>query len=230
MAKWLKIFALVMLSGSGLSTAWISASGAVTSTTLDVLPDDVAGAPMDRVEVGGIRPLTGQKRAVGTLSTSGNPLWSVPLSVLTVTQERPLFSASRRPPARAVIGPRIEPPPAPVVEKPAERPSLALIGAVVGESDAIAVFLDQANQGILRLRQGETHAGWVLSSILQREVTLTKDDRTEVLVLRRPSVSPGSPEPIGMPIVPAQASGNTGTPYAPFIPRHTPKNGEHDGL
>jgi general secretion pathway protein N len=230
MANWLKIFALVMLSGLGLSTGLISASRAATSKTLDVLPDDAVGAPMDRVEVSGIRPVTGQKRAVGTLSTSGNPLWSVPLSVLTATQERPLFSASRRPPARAVIGPRIEPPPAPLVAKPAERPSLALIGAVVGDSDAIAVFLDQANQGILRLRQGESHAGWLLSSILQREVTLKKDDQTEVLVLPRPSVSPASFEPVGVPIVPAQASGNTGTPYAPFVPRHNPKNGEHDGL
>jgi general secretion pathway protein N len=169
-------------------------------------------------------------RPTGRLSTGGNPLWSVPLSILTATQERPLFSASRRPPARAVIGPRIEPPPAPVVAKVAEHPSLALIGAVVGENDAIAVFLNQANQGVVRLRQGETHAGWVLSSILQREVTLTKDNRTEVLALRRPSIPLASPEPIGMPIVPTQASGNTGTPHAPFIPRHTPKNGEADGL
>ena len=232
MPNWLKILVLAVLSGAGLGNGSIPASYAVTSTSLDVLPDDVAGAPADsnRMEVGGIRPLTGQMRPAGRLSTSGNPLWSVPLSVLTATQERPLFSASRRPPTRAVVGPRIEPPPAPTVEKPAERPSIALIGAVVGESDAIAVFLDQANQGIVRLRQGETHAGWVLNSILQREVTLTKGDRTEVLVLRRPSVPPGSSEPVGMPIVPAQASGNTGTPYAPFVPRHTPKNGEHDGL
>src|ERR1700721_2394532 len=28
----------------------------------------------------------------------GNPLWAVPFSSLTVTRERPLFSASRRPP------------------------------------------------------------------------------------------------------------------------------------
>jgi general secretion pathway protein N len=229
MPTWLKIFVLAMLCGPDFG--WIPASRAVTSTTLDVLPDDVAGAAVDgRVEVGGIRPLTGQMRPAGRPSASGNPLWSVPLSILAATQERPLFSASRRPPARAVIGPRIEPPAAPVVEKAAEHPSLTLIGAVVGENDAIAVFLDQANQGIVRLRRGETHAGWELSSILQREVTLKKADQTEVLVLRRPGVSPASSEPIGVPIMPTQASGNTGTPYAPFIPRHTPKNGEHDGL
>ena len=29
----------------------------------------------------------------------GNPLWGIPVSSLSVTQERPLFSASRHPPA-----------------------------------------------------------------------------------------------------------------------------------
>jgi general secretion pathway protein N len=234
MARWSSIFGLAMLSGAGLCTGWISASGASTSTTLDILPDDAvsaASAPdAGRVEVGGTRRLTGQMQPAGRLPRSGNPLWSVPLSVLTATQERPLFSASRRPPAKAVIGPRIEPPPpAPVVAKPAEHAPLALIGAVIGDSDAIAVFFDQGNQRIVRLRQGESHAGWMMNSILQREVTLTKDGRTEVLLLPSVGVSPAS-ETNGMPIVPAQASGNTGTPYVPFIPRHTPKNGEPDGL
>ena len=72
-----------------------------------------------------------------------------------------------------------------------ERPSLALIGAVVGESDAIAVFLDQANQKIVRLHQGESHAGWELSSVQPREVTFRKAGRTEVLALKRQDGSAG---------------------------------------
>ena len=68
-----------------------------------------------------------------------------------------------------------------------ERPSLALTGAVVGDSDAIAVFLDQTNQQIVRLRQGETHSGWVLNSILGREVTL-KADQVEMLSIRGPEI------------------------------------------
>ena len=225
-----RIFALALLSGSSMNIGWISASRAVSSTTLDILPDETANASVDRVEVGGLRPLTAQKRDAGKLPSSGNPLWSVPLSVLTATQERPLFSASRRPPPRAVIGPRIEPPSVPVVEKPPEHPSLALVGAVVGDNDAIAVFLDRTNNRIVRLRAGEVHAGWVLSSILRREITLKKADQVEVLVLQRPDVSPG---PVVSPIlptipIPTQAYGGTG--YAPFIPRSTPKNGESDGL
>jgi general secretion pathway protein N len=119
--------------------------------------------------------------------------------------------------------------PAPQKAEP-ERPPLALIGAVVGDSDAIAVFLDRTNQKIVRLRQGETHAGWALNSVLGREVTLKKADRTETLALKAPDVSPGAPN---VPVLPAQtAIGGvvTDSSYAPFTPRSTPKNGESDGL
>jgi general secretion pathway protein N len=227
-----KIIGLVLLSCLFLAAGWVSAPLAATSTTLDILPNDVAGVP-ERVEVGNLKPLPGQRRETGKLPVSGNPLWSVPLSVLNATQERPIFSGSRRPPPRAVAGPRIEPV-AVAPPKPAEpeHPPLALIGAVVGDSDAIAVFMDRTNQKIVRLRTGDTHAGWELSSVLQREVTLKKADQTEVLVLQRldgPSGYPGVP---GVPApMPAAAGGGVfNTPYAPFVPRSTPKNGESDGL
>ena len=101
------------------------------------------------------------------------PLWAVPLSVLTATRERPIFSTSRRPPQPAVIAPPVNQASPPTSHKLAEqeRPPLALIGAVVGDNEAIAVFLDRTNQKIVRLHQGEAHAGWVLSSVLRREVT-----------------------------------------------------------
>ena len=227
MVKMPKTSGLVVLCGL-LTAGWASVCHGATSATLDIVPNEIAGPP-ERVEVGNLKPLAGPKREALKPAVSGNPLWSIPLSALTATQERPIFSASRRPPPRAVAGPRIEPVQAPVV-KPAEpqHPPLALIGAVVGDSDAIAVFLDRTNQAIVRLRAGETHAGWVLSSVLRREVTLTKDDQTEVLMLQRPD-SPGSPPIPGMP-QPIQAVGGASGSYAPFVPRSTPKNGESDGL
>jgi general secretion pathway protein N len=228
MVKLPKIIGLTLLSSLVLTAGRVPASHAATSATLDILPNDVAGAP-ERVDVGNLKPLTGQKRDAAKLPVSGNPLWSIPLSVLTATQERPIFSASRRPPPRAVAGPRIEPVIAPVA-KPAEpeRPALALIGAVVGDSDAIAVFLDRTNQKVVRLRAGDTHAGWVLSSVLGREVTLKKAEQTEVLVLQRPDgpVSPGIPGALPMPAMIGSVDGS----FAPFVPRSTPKNGESDGL
>jgi general secretion pathway protein N len=155
-------------------------------------------------------------------------LWFVPLSALRATQERPIFSASRRPAQPAVVAPPQErSSPVPQIVAGPENPPLALIGAVVGDSDAIAIFFDSTNQKIVRLRQGETHAGWVLSAVQGREVTLTKAERTEILALK---ANDGPRGPPGLPMPTAIGAGVTDGNYAPFIPRSTPKNGEHDGL
>jgi general secretion pathway protein N len=232
MVAWFKIIGLSLLSGLILTAGRVPASLAATLATLDILPNDVAGVP-ERVEVGHLKPLVGQKRDAAKLVMSGNPLWSVPLSVLTATQERPIFSASRRPPPRVVAGPPIQAVIVPVA-KPAEpeRPALALIGAVVGDSAAIAVFLDRTNQKIVRLRSGDTHAGWVLSSVQGREVTLKKAEQTEVLVLQRQDGpgSPGIPGIAGLPPPMPAAAGGVESSYTPFVPRSTPKNGQSDGL
>ncbi len=148
--------------------------------------------------------------------------------MLTATQERPIFLASRRPPQRAVVAPPREEVSVPVYRKRgAGSLPLALIGAVVGDNDAIAVFLDRTNQKIVRLRQGDTHAGWVLSAVQGREVTLKKADRTEILALKANDAPPGPPV---LPTATAIGAGPTDGSYAPFIPRSTPKNGEPDGL
>ena len=229
MLGWPRIVSLALLSGGMLVSGPAAVPQAATSSNLDILSNDDPRESGGAVDVGRLKPLARPSREGGKPVPSGNPLWSFPLSVLTVTRERPILSASRRPPPRAVVAPPAEQVAAPAPQKAAEpaHPSLALIGAVVGETDAIAVFLDRTNQKILRLRQGETHAGWELSSVLRREVTLKKADQTEVLVLQRsdgPAGVPGGPGPT----VPA-ATG-VGVSYAPFSPRSTPKNGESDGL
>ena len=55
------------------------------------------------------RPPTRPAPSPNARSRNGNPLWAIPLSALTATQERPLFSASRRPPI--VAAPIAAPPP-----------------------------------------------------------------------------------------------------------------------
>lgn len=226
-----KVVSWGLLSGLALTVAWASACRAATSTTLDLLPNEIAG-PSERIEIGNLKPLALPNRDNAKPAVSGNPLWSVPLSALTATQERPIFSASRRPPPRAVAGPQIEPEVLPAPSRPAEpeHPPLALIGAVVGDRDAIAVFVDRSGQGVVRLRAGETHAGWLLSSVQPREVTFRKDDLTEVLALQSaapPAAAAVAATGLPAPVVPTTVSGAT---FAPFTPRSTPKNGESDGL
>jgi general secretion pathway protein N len=129
-----------------------------------------------------------------------------------------------------VVEPHVDPvAPAPQKTAEPERPPLTLIGAVIGDSDAIAVFLDRTNQKFIRLRPGEARAGWVLSLVQRREVTLNKAGRTEVLALQRSDgpagVAKASDEP-GL----RGPTGGVDVSYAPFVPRSTPKNGAPDGL
>jgi general secretion pathway protein N len=222
-----KIIGLALLSG-GLLTVLSPESPAATSSTPDVLSIERTLDAPDTVDLGRITPIATPNRAAAKPQPGGNPLWAIPFSVLMATQERPIFSASRRPPQRAVVAPAepVVAPPAKRVEP--ERLALSLIGAVVGDGDAIAVFLDLTNQKIVRLRQGENHAGWVLNSVQGREVTLKKADRSEVLVLQRQEGGLGAPPAPGPIVLPA--SGSVDASYAPFTPRSTPRNGESDGL
>jgi general secretion pathway protein N len=122
---------------------------------------------------------------------------------------------------------------APSAPVEADHPPLALIGAVVGAGEAIAVFLDQGTQKVLRLRPGDSHGGWKLSGVESREVTFEKDSRSATLVLQRQEGGSATPAAAasagdaGVPVLPV-TGGNMS--YAPFVPRHTPKNGEADGL
>jgi general secretion pathway protein N len=145
------------------------------------LRNSPAGAPLDP----GMRMSDAVRAPV---ARTGNPLWSVPLSALTLTRERPLFSASRRPPPPVVAPPPVavvRPPPPPPRPREPEKPRLSLVGTVGGE-DGIAVFVDQTNQAIVRLRTGEGHQGWILRTVGGREVTLQNDRDTAVLALPKP--------------------------------------------
>ena len=226
MVKWPKILGVALLSCGMLTVCPSPGLLAATSATIDILSNDT-DLP-DSVDIGTVKPIATPNREAAKPLPSGNPLWSVPLSALTATQERPIFSASRRPPQRAVVAPPVEQVSvAPPAKAEPDRPALALIGAVVGDSDAIAVFLDRTNQKIVRLRQGEAHDGWRLSSVQSREVTFKKADRSEILVFQRQESPVAVPAFAGAPGLPQPVSGRLD---APFTPRSTPKNGESDGL
>lgn len=213
----------------------IAGSTAATSSRMDILSDDVASSPAESVDVGAVRPIARPAPATSTPAPRGNPLWSVPLSVLTGTQERPIFSATRRPPPRAVAAAPAEQPQAPPPPKPVEGPPpLMLVGAVVGEGDAIAILVNRTDQKIIRLRQGESLNGWSLAAVQPREVTLKQGDRSAVLALQRPEAVPAPASAPGLAVADGSGQLKMPTPggpsFAPFVPRSTPKNGQPDGL
>jgi hypothetical protein len=117
---------------------------------------------------------------------SGNPLWSLPLTALPVTRDRPIFSPSRRPPPPPVVAAPYVPPPSPpppTVPPEPDHPLLTLLGALAGESQGVGIFLDETDKTTLRLRTGEGHQGWVLMSIRGAEATFVKGERTATLAL-----------------------------------------------
>jgi hypothetical protein len=133
-----------------------------------------------------------------TPTVAANPLWAIPLSALTATRTRPLFTPSRRPPAPIVASVPVAaprpPPPPPAVP---QHPNLTLVGTVAGENEGVAVFIDTTTRDTVRLRTGEGHSGWILQSIERRTATLQRGDQTETLAMPKPTDTPATaPAPV----------------------------------
>jgi general secretion pathway protein N len=177
---------------AALALGTVEARGANPPGALDQPPSNLLPGAVDMTRTG---PAENTEKP---MDPTGNPLWAVPLSSLTATRERPLFTPSRRAPAPAVAGPVavVAPPPAAPPPPEPERPSLILVGAIAGETEGFAVFLDQATNNIVRLKTGQDHDGWVLLSVKGREATLEKDKRSATLALPAPG-GPGGPGPLG---------------------------------
>jgi general secretion pathway protein N len=150
-----------------------AATAALSTGSLET----IVGPGIDREQEGGTRA-TVQERV-----QTGNPLWAIPLSTLSVTRERPIFSPSRRPPPPPSVATAVYiPPPTPAPAEP-DHPLLTLLGTIVGETDRIGIFLDQATQSVVRLKTGQDHAGWVLLSVEGRMVRFEKGSRAATLSL-----------------------------------------------
>lgn len=156
----------------------------------------------------------------------GNPLWSVPLDALSATRERPIFSPTRRPPAPPEGAPPPPPDvPVPVAAAPAQ-PRLTLIGTVVGTGEGYAIFLDPATGGVIRLRAGETHEGWVLRTVSLRDTLLQSGRASAILALPQREggglAAPVGRQPDGAPARPAGMRATADHIIAPRRSRPSP--------
>ena len=133
-----------------------------------------------------VRPL-GAQPAAPERTLSPNPLWEIPLSILSATRERPIFSPSRRPPPVAAVAPppaqALPPPPRP---PRVERPQLSLVGTVAGEEESFGLFVDPTTKAAFRLKIGEDYQGWKLRTVQGRDVMLERDKQTTILSLPQP--------------------------------------------
>ena len=145
-------------------------------------------APVADLVQSGTVPTAANPPADGTRSLASigriNPLWTIPLTSLTATRERPIFSPSRRPPVVVELA-SVQSQPSPPTNQP-RRPLLALVGAIAGETEGFAIFLDETTKGIVRLKTGESHSGWTLRIVKGREATLQKGRETAILAIPNP--------------------------------------------
>jgi general secretion pathway protein N len=186
-----------------LAASAVDTRAANTPDPLDQPPSNILPTP---VEIAPSAPA--EQRAARPAEPSGNPLWAIPLSGLSATRDRPLFTPSRRAAVQAVAGPVVAaPPPPPPPPSEPERPQLTLVGAISGASEGIAVFLDQTNNNVVRLRTGQDHLGWVLRSVKGRGATLEKNRQTTTLELPVPGAAPTAGIPGMLPGAPGMLPG-----------------------
>ena len=121
---------------------------------------------------------------------AGNPLWTVPLDTLSATRDRPLFSASRRPPIVAV--PIAAPPPKQeaLAPPPPERPLLTLVGTILSPKATIAMLQGSNTETILRLRVGQENDGWLVRGISLRSIVVEKGAQSVELGLPKSNGAP----------------------------------------
>ena len=121
----------------------------------------------------------------GSRARAGNPLWTVPLSALPATRDRPLFSVSRRPPL--TTAPIAAPPPKQETLAPPvlDRPLLALIGTIVSPKASIAILQGSNAESISRLQVGQEDDGWRVQGIGVRSIIVEKGGQSVQLGLPR---------------------------------------------
>jgi general secretion pathway protein N len=164
------------------------------------LDDPFGGGMRIPAGAGPVREFESQSATRRVEELRANPLWPIAVETLSATRERPIFLPSRRRPS-PVLPPAAPSPPGPIGVPPVkpEYPRLTLLGSVAGQSEALAVFLDQGDRGIVRLRIGEHHRGWTLRSVQGREAILQRDRETVIFSLAAPAE--GSTDPVNSPVV-----------------------------
>ena len=92
------------------------------------------------------------------------------------------------------------------LQKQFEAENLNVVGTPVDEAGPVKAttfspihkdppkFIDQSTKAALRLRIGEDHQGWKLTTIHGREVTMEKDKQAAVLTLPKPGGEQSSGE------------------------------------
>jgi general secretion pathway protein N len=128
------------------------------------------------VKVGSVSGVTSTRFQDSILRA--NPLWAIPLSALSATRGRPVFSQTRR--SHSPMRPDS------VVPSVANHPPFTLLGAIAGQDEGVAILLDDRTKRMIRLKTGQQRLGWMLRGVKRREATLQNGNTAAILKLPSP--------------------------------------------
>ena len=177
---------LVAPAADGAERDRVQLTAALENASAPGAPDSTSAAPQAD---------TAPAPVPGAAAARGNPLRGIPLRALSATRERPLFSASRRPPAPVIAAaPAPEPPAMPMAAKPAEpeRPPLTLVGTVVSAKKRVAILFNRTTRQVTQVREGEEELGWRVRLVSPRSAVVEKDMRSVTLDLPNPGDEPAA--------------------------------------
>ncbi len=146
------------LMGIMLLAASVHGAAALTSAATD--PLDTAGAEDARAGSPAASAVWTKPAAPAQVVTapaapappperplSANPLWGIPLTALSGTRDRPIFSSSRRPPAPAVAPAAVPKVVAAAKPREPERPPLSLVGTIASGDEGFRDISGPIDQG-----------------------------------------------------------------------------------
>jgi general secretion pathway protein N len=187
----MRVLGVILVISSALAAR--AAAGPIDEPAASLAPETEGASAPAAERTGAANGHSGRERAPspGATRRSGNPLWAGPLSALSATRDRPLFSASRRPPTVAlpVVAPRPQKQEA-LAPPPPERPLLTLIGTIVSRQASVAMLQGSSAETISRLRVGQENDGWRVQGIGLRSITVEKGPQSVELKLPRPNGAP----------------------------------------
>jgi general secretion pathway protein N len=120
------------------------------------------------------------------LPSTGNPLWAIPISKLSATRDRPLFSVSRHPRTPTVAAAPVRPSAAIPQPVALETPPFTLVGTIIGDNGRIAILSDESSKMAIGVKEGEQTSGWTLRSVESRSAVLEGTGRSVRLDLPEP--------------------------------------------
>jgi general secretion pathway protein N len=117
-------------------------------------------------------------------------------------KERPLFRPDRRPREDEPEETAAEPSP----EEPTALAGMDLAGVLIAPGATLAWVNDPSQPAPVRLRPGESLAGWTVQAIKADRLVLERQGRTDTLILRSFNAPWSSPPPPAPPPAPQQPS------------------------